>query len=337
MFVQLSNAISQGLKYLAIVGICILSTLSAKAYDFKVDGIYYLVGSMSEKTVFVTYGENKYSGSIAIPETVNYRDHTFRVVGIATSAFKGCSITSITLPNSMRLILYESFRNCRNLKSIDMPDSLVYIGVAAFKNSGLQSSILPDNLHVVSDSAFADCRALKKVVLGPKVGRGYGTRIYIPELKREFHGPLFSSVFANCKNVDELTIKDSELELETQFDSKPDNYAVGKGYPFIYDFVNLKTLYVGRCLYGPDRDFNLKFLANLEHLELNKYARIEPISSNLKTLKVHWRLPKKIERADYFTTKTKMDATLYVPKGSAKYYKEANGWKEFWNIVEMDN
>ena len=47
------------------------------------DGIYYMIVNMSESTVCVTDGENSYSGNIIIPETVNYQNRTFRVVGIA--------------------------------------------------------------------------------------------------------------------------------------------------------------------------------------------------------------------------------------------------------------
>lgn len=112
-------------KHLFLSIICILSSFVVKAYDFKTDGIYYMIVNMSESTVCVTDGENSYSGNIIIPETVNYQNRTFRVVGIADEAFKNSKITSISLPNSMHLICSEAFYGCGNLKSIDLPDSLV--------------------------------------------------------------------------------------------------------------------------------------------------------------------------------------------------------------------
>lgn len=317
--------------------ICILSSFVAKAYDFKTNGVYYMIVNMSESTVCVTNGETCYSGGVTIPETVNYQNRTFRIIGIADEAFKNSKITSISLPNSMHLICSEAFYGCGNLKSIDLPDSLVYIGAAAFKQCGLESLVLPDNVRVVDAAAFADCSSLKTVVLGPLVGGGFATRIYIPEFGKECYKKLLSAVFVNCKNVEKLIIKDSTSQLETEIDVQSDNRRIGGGVPFIYHFVNLKTLYVGRYLEGPDGRANLYHLTNLEHLELSKYARIEPIKSDLKTLKVHRKMPKKVDRTDYFTTKTKMNAILYVPKGSAKYYKEADMWKDFWNIVEMDD
>lgn len=324
-------------KQLFIFVICVLTSLVTKAYDFKTDGVYYMIVNMSKNTVCVTSGENSYSGNITIPETVSYQNRTFRIIGIADAAFKNSNITSISLPNSMRLICSEAFRNCSNLKSVDFPDSLVYIGTAAFRQSGLEALVLPDNVRVVDVAAFADCSSLRTVVLGPLVGGGFATRIYIPEFGKKCYGELLSSVFVNCKNVEKLTIKDSTSQLETDIDVQADSHRIGGGVPFIYHFVNLKTLYVGRYLEGPDGRANLYHLTNLEHLELSKYARIEPVKSDLKTLKVHRKMPKKVDRTDYFTTKTKMNAILYVPKGSAKYYREAYMWKDFWNIVEMDN
>ena len=44
-------------------------SISASAYDVKVDGIYY---DISRTTATVTSGRGKYSGDIVIPESSNY-------------------------------------------------------------------------------------------------------------------------------------------------------------------------------------------------------------------------------------------------------------------------
>ena len=38
-----------------------------------------------------------------------------------------------------------------------------------------------------------------------------------------------------------------------------------------------------------------------------------------------------------FDARTQMEATLRIPKGNLAEYQEADGWKDFWNIVEVEN
>ena len=60
----------------------LFSSLTASAYDFGVDGIYYNLVSASDLTVEVTRGDNYYSGNVIIPSTINYstRDAILRPV-----------------------------------------------------------------------------------------------------------------------------------------------------------------------------------------------------------------------------------------------------------------
>lgn len=54
--------------------------------------------------------------------------------------------------------------------------------------------------------------------------------------------------------------------------------------------------------------------------------------SRLKTLTLS-DFPKKCPK---FTTKQYMDMIIYVPKGTLAAYQEAEGWKNFWDIREID-
>ena len=135
-------------------------SISATAYDFEADGIYYNITSMSDLEVEVTYKSvtyvygnsyrnDSYTGDIVIPSTVNYNNRTFTVTGIGRYAFGsggaesygsyydnyGCKITSISLPSSIKIIKELAFQNCRKLSDIELPISLKTIGIKAFSNS----------------------------------------------------------------------------------------------------------------------------------------------------------------------------------------------------------
>ncbi|MDE5723214.1 MAG: hypothetical protein K2H99_03415, partial [Paramuribaculum sp.] len=69
-----------------------ITALTAMAYDFEVDGIYYSISSSTAKTVSVTYKSgNIYSGEIIIPEKVTYNSTEYSVIEIGNYAFSGCS------------------------------------------------------------------------------------------------------------------------------------------------------------------------------------------------------------------------------------------------------
>ena len=94
----------------------LLCSVVAHAYDFVADGIYYNIISEENSTVNVTnrgYGDN-YSGDIVIPEKVVYKEKTYSVIAIAIDAFRECNnLTSVKIPNSVTAIGESAFRYCR--------------------------------------------------------------------------------------------------------------------------------------------------------------------------------------------------------------------------------
>lgn len=102
------------LKTIAVL----LCSISVSAHDFEVDGIYYNITSSEDLTVEVTFKGNTtssavYSGSIFLPNVVEYNGNTYSVTGIAGSAFSDCTgLSDITIPNSITSIGTSAFYGC---------------------------------------------------------------------------------------------------------------------------------------------------------------------------------------------------------------------------------
>ena len=176
------------------------------ASNTQVNGIWYDFDE-SNKTAIVTYRgwsydsyDNEYSGSVVIPPSVSYNGTTYSVTIIGASAFADCSsLTSITIPNSVKSIGWYAFAGCSSLTSINVdaynseyssadgvlfskdkttlvaypggkqgaytiPNSVTSIGLYAFyKCSSLTSVTIPNSVTSIIDETFQECSSLTSI------------------------------------------------------------------------------------------------------------------------------------------------------------------------------
>lgn len=92
----------------------LLTVLSASAYDFYADGLYYNILSEEDRTIEVASSDDySYEGAIDIPAKVSYKSKTYTVTSIGNSAFYDCkSLTSVAIPNSVNSIGTSAFMYC---------------------------------------------------------------------------------------------------------------------------------------------------------------------------------------------------------------------------------
>ena len=71
----------------------------------------------------------------------------------------------------MKIIEYRTFKGCRNLKDILLPERLEFIGEEAFFNARLASVSIPRNVAEIADCAFYENR-LRRVTFeaGSRLG-----------------------------------------------------------------------------------------------------------------------------------------------------------------------
>lgn len=118
-------------------------SISASAYDFEVDGFYYDVTDTSSNKVAVTYkttSYNSYTGVVNIPSTVSYNGTTYTITRIGDSAFRNCTdLISVTIPNSVTSIGNSAFLNCY-IRSITIGSGVATIENNAFSDKELSGS-----------------------------------------------------------------------------------------------------------------------------------------------------------------------------------------------------
>ena len=262
----------------------LLFSATASAYDFEVDGFYYNIISLSDLTVEVTAGDNKYSGKLIIPSTVTYKSKTLTVTSIGGYAFDGCSgLTSITIPNSVTSIGDDTFSGCSGLTSIEIPNSVTSIGDDAFRScSGLTSIEIPNSVTSIGEYAFWACSGLTSIEI-PNSVTSIGeyafwacsglTSITIPNSVTSIGNGAFqfcsgltsvtipNSVtsigrwaFSDCNSLKELRIEDGTETLSLGYSYYNQNYN-GLGRGLFYD-CPLEALYLGRNLsYNTDKSY----------------------------------------------------------------------------------
>jgi hypothetical protein len=154
------------MKKLFFVLFMLLMPLLASADPVEIDGIYY---NLIEKAgqAEVTSNPNKYTGSVVIPEEIEYEDKKYRVSSIGKYAFSECTnLTSINIANSVTSIHEWAFNNCRGLTSIIIPNSTTSIGMYAFYYCrGLTSVTIPNSVTSISKGAFSGCEFMTSVYI----------------------------------------------------------------------------------------------------------------------------------------------------------------------------
>ena len=185
-------------------------SLSASAYDFEADGIYYNITSTTDKTVSVTYKNDgvdnnyndadTYSGEISIPFSVNYKETTYYVTAISDYAFSDCtSLTNISIHSEITEVGAYAFNGCSNLTACNIMSQLQEIKPGTFDGcSSMRGMILPDRLQTIGISAFAGCSSLITIGIPNNVST------------------IGTSAFENCKSLISVQLPENISQLDTR-------------------------------------------------------------------------------------------------------------------------
>ena len=132
-----------------------------------IGGINYEIDTETKEATVVQPELGSYSGSIAIPGTVEFKGITHNVTGIGNYAFSSCEkLTSITIPNSVTDIGNKAFFDCDGLSTVTIPNSVTNIGEKAFSDCYKLTTIkIGNGVKRIGKNAFNNCSNLTYVYI----------------------------------------------------------------------------------------------------------------------------------------------------------------------------
>ena len=364
------------LKPQMLVFLMLLTSMTALAYNFKSDGLYYNILSETDRTVEVTYYRNDGYGSyyndaygdIEIPSKLIYDRKTYKVTSIGKYAFYKCSgLTSVTIPNSVTSIGISAFYNCSGLTSVTIGNSVTSIGNSAFSNcSGLISIIVDE-----SNPSFSS-------IEGILYNNDATTLIYCPITKKTVTIPnsvtsIGYSAFSGCSGLTSVTIPNSVTSIRERAFSGCSgltsvtipNSVTSIGERAFSGCSGLTSVTIGNSVtsigyYAFDGCYGLTSVtipnsvttivqsafSNCRGLtsvtignsvtSIGKYA----FSGCSKLTSIYCqgtKPPRENPRESIvFSEAILKECTLYVPIGCQAAYEAVDPWRNFWNIEEMD-
>ena len=153
----------------ALRGVLLILLLSAVgmgkmyAQSFTVGGLYYQVNEADVSVTVTGHVDGQSAtGSLVIPETVEYNGSNYSVTAIGDWAFSGCDgfTGSLTIGNSVTTIGSDAFSECVGFTgSLTIPDSVTTISPGAFSGcSGFTGDLtIPNSVTTIDANAFSGC------------------------------------------------------------------------------------------------------------------------------------------------------------------------------------
>lgn len=187
------------------------------SYNPEVDGVYYTFNDDGTAAVSHKYHYpyevgrarmSTYSGTVVIPEYVEYEGKTYHVTSINELAFNRCSLESLTLPSSILKtgklafwdchvselhisswgtwcnIVFDSSDYCllstaehvfvggeeTDMETIEIPEGTTIIGKYCFQGcTAIKKVIIPNSVMTIGACAFYGCSGLQEIVIPDNV------------------------------------------------------------------------------------------------------------------------------------------------------------------------
>ena len=268
------------------------------------------------------------------------------VTSIKKSAFESCTgLAVIAIGDGIASIDDKAFRNCAGLTSVAIGNSVTSIGYDAFYGCiGITSITIPNSVASIGNYAFSNCLKLKEFIVASG-NNNYSTAdgiLFDKEKTRLISYPLGKEAtnytipdgvitiayraFSNCTNLMSITTPKTLRVISDYIFSGCTgltSVTIGNGISSIesgafWGCTGLTSITIPNSVYAISDDA-FEGCAGLEEI----------YSCNPMPPTIFFGFPA-------FLEVNKTNCIVYVPIGSLDAYRNAEGWRDFQNIVEKE-
>ena len=292
------------------------------------------ITSFSQFKYFTGLKEVYYRGFKGCPLTTITLPENIERIGY--EAFAGCPLTSIVFPSSTYSISGKAFSDCTSLKSVVFSGKAVYLSDGAFQNcQSLASVIIPADASCSIDSnVFKGCYALKSITL-PSSGeaplREIGASAFVASGLTSIEIPasvylIKNYAFHDCQDLQEVILHEGLKEIWS--------YAFWKCWG-LHEIVFPSTL---TKISGDSVFYEVTFRSGTDN-EGNEYHGVKflgstPPSFNSSSISgEHWESTLNDGEGGWAS-----GVTIHVPRGSKSAYEAISNITDngLNTIVEFD-
>ena len=157
-------------RFLLLVGFLCLSAVANAIVGWQdtESHLWYNWTDNTKTAVMVIQSQvDSYSGEYTIPASIMVKKsqesdpEEVSVTKIANEAFRGSSVTIVTIEDAITTIGNNAFQNCSSLTNITLPATLQSIGSNAFANTKLTTITIPSSVTSIGGTAFDGCSSLQ--------------------------------------------------------------------------------------------------------------------------------------------------------------------------------
>jgi len=280
--------------------------------------------------------------SVTIPSTVTT---------IGWSAFQGCSkLASVTIPEGVTDIGRNAFHACTSLTSVTIPSTVTTIGGGAFYScSKLASVTIPEGVTTIETGTFYDCSNLTSVTIPSSVtnikSKSFSYCTSLPSITiPEGVTSIGKNAFQNCESLSSITIPSSVTTIEEYAFQNceslssitiPSSVTTIEEYAF-QNCTSLSSITIPNSVTTIE-EYTFQNCESLSSITIpSSVTTIDEgafYGCNLTTVIAESPSPITIDQNAF---PGRDDATLFVPYGSKSSYADANYWKHFKEIIEMN-
>ena len=184
-----------------------------------------------------TFSNMPFLKSVTLPDTIKE---------IRGQAFKNdFSLVNVNIPKNLEYLGGGAFYNCTSITSITLPDTLTFLGGESFKNaSSLETIKLSENITEIRGNSFEECTSLKEITIPDKVTRIGGHAFYgakslnkVTLTENSQLNEIGSSAFRQCESLYSITIPKNTYVNEKAFKESPTHiyyFELGTKSKYIY-------------------------------------------------------------------------------------------------------